>query len=110
MVEGAAGAGLSLALACDMIVSARDARFTAAYVNAGLVPDGGLTAALTACLPPQMAASMALTGQPVGAERLHALGVIQELTEPERPSWPPWPWRTAWPQARPRRRPRSSIC
>lgn len=79
---GAAGAGLSLALACDMIVSARDARYTAAYVNAGLVPDGGLTAALTACLPPQMAAAMALTGQPVGAERLHALGVIQELTEP----------------------------
>ncbi|RJL02898.1 enoyl-CoA hydratase [Paracoccus aestuarii] len=79
---GAAGAGLSLALACDMVIAARDARFTAAYVNAGLVPDGGLTAALTACLPPQMALQMALTGQPVPAERLHALGVIAQLTEP----------------------------
>nr|WP_111297683.1 enoyl-CoA hydratase family protein [Paracoccus saliphilus] len=79
---GAAGAGLSLALACDMVIAARDARFTAAYVNAGLVPDGGLTAALGAALPPQIAAQMALTGQPVTAERLHALGVINELTDP----------------------------
>lgn len=79
---GAAGAGLSLALACDMVISARDARFAAAYVTAGLVPDGGLTAALGAGLPPQMAAAMALTGQPVGAERLHALGLINELTDP----------------------------
>ncbi|CAM3254677.1 oxepin-CoA hydrolase, alternative type [Paracoccus nototheniae] len=79
---GAAGAGLSLALACDMVISARDARFTAAYVTAGLVPDGGLTAALAAGLPPQLAAQMALTGQPVGAERLHALGLINELTDP----------------------------
>ncbi|MDM7459355.1 MAG: enoyl-CoA hydratase family protein [Paracoccus sp. (in: a-proteobacteria)] len=79
---GAAGAGLSLALACDLIVSARDARFTAAYVNAGLVPDGGLSAALAASLPPQMAAQMALTGQPVTAERLHVLGLVNELAEP----------------------------
>ncbi|MBM3604443.1 MAG: enoyl-CoA hydratase [Alphaproteobacteria bacterium] len=79
---GAAGAGLSLALACDMVISARDAQFTAAYVNAGLVPDGGLTAALGAALPPQVAAQMTLTGQPVAAERLYALGVINELTEP----------------------------
>ncbi|MGR3197530.1 MAG: oxepin-CoA hydrolase, alternative type [Paracoccus sp. (in: a-proteobacteria)] len=79
---GAAGAGLSLALACDMVIAARESKFTAAYVNAGLVPDGGLTAALAAGLPPQMAAQMALTGQPVTAERLHALGLIAELTEP----------------------------
>ena len=64
------------------VIAARDARFTAAYVNAGLVPDGGLTAALGAALPPQIAAQMALTGHPVTAERLHALGVINELTDP----------------------------
>ncbi|WP_108501959.1 oxepin-CoA hydrolase, alternative type [Paracoccus indicus] len=79
---GAAGAGLSLALACDMVIAAHDAKFTAAYVNAGLVPDGGLTAALGAALPPQIAAEMCLTGQPVTAERLHALGVVNQLTEP----------------------------
>ncbi|WP_282601932.1 enoyl-CoA hydratase family protein [Paracoccus sp. PARArs4] len=79
---GAAGAGMSLALACDMVIAARNAQFTAAYVNAGLVPDGGLTAAMGAALPPQVAAQMALTGLPLGAERLHALGVVNELTEP----------------------------
>lgn len=79
---GAAGAGASLAFACDMIAAARDARFIAAYVSAGLVPDGGLTAALSAALPPQLAAEMCLTAAPVGAERLHALGVVNALTGP----------------------------
>lgn len=38
---GAAGAGLSFAMACDIIVAAEGAKFVAAYVKAGLVPDGG---------------------------------------------------------------------
>jgi len=79
---GAAGAGFSLALACDMLVAAQDAQFTAAYVNAGLVPDGGLTAALIERLPPPLAAEICLLGRPVGAERLHALGVVNLLTPP----------------------------
>lgn len=78
---GAAGAGASLALACDMVVAARDARFIAAYVAAGLVPDGGLTAALTAALPPQLAAEMCLTAAPVTAARLHALGAVNTVTD-----------------------------
>lgn len=78
---GAAGAGASLAFACDMIVAGRDAKFTAAYVNAGLVPDGALTATLTASLPPQLVAEMCLTGRPVPAERLHALGAVNRVTE-----------------------------
>lgn len=79
---GAAGAGASLALACDMIVAARDAKFTAAYVNAGLVPDGGLTAHLIGAVPPALVAQMVLTGLPVGAERMYAVGAINEITEP----------------------------
>lgn len=79
---GAAGAGASIALACDLIVASREARFTAAYVNAGLVPDGGLTASLTALLPAPVAAEICLLGQPVPAERLHGLGAINMLTEP----------------------------
>lgn len=79
---GAAGAGLSIAMACDLIVAARDARFTAAYVKAGLVPDGGLTAALAHTLPRHLAMQMCLLGQPVMADRLEAAGVIAALTEP----------------------------
>ncbi|MEP6588312.1 MAG: enoyl-CoA hydratase-related protein, partial [Polaromonas sp.] len=43
---GAAGAGLSIALACDMLVVARNAFFSVAYVKVGLTPDGGATAFL----------------------------------------------------------------
>ncbi|WP_017928481.1 oxepin-CoA hydrolase, alternative type [Limimaricola hongkongensis] len=76
---GAAGAGLSLALACDFTVAADDARFTAAYVKAGLVPDAGLTHFLSRLLPRAMATRMLLLGEPVGADRLHALGALSEL-------------------------------
>lgn len=79
---GAAGAGLSLAMACDLIIAARDAQFTAAYVNAGLVPDGGLTASLLSALPPQIVAEMCLMGLPVGAHRLHQLGAVNRLSDP----------------------------
>ncbi|WP_134725297.1 oxepin-CoA hydrolase, alternative type [Paracoccus luteus] len=79
---GAAGAGFSLAMACDLIIAADDARFTAAYVNAGLIPDGGLTGSLTAALPPALVAELCLGGQPVAATRLHALGAINAVTPP----------------------------
>ncbi|PZO61950.1 MAG: enoyl-CoA hydratase [Pelagerythrobacter marensis] len=62
---GAAGAGFSLALACDLIIAAEDARFSASYVNAGLVPDGGLTGSLLGAVPPALAAELCLGGQPV---------------------------------------------
>ena len=79
---GAAGAGFSLALACDLIVAAEDARFAASYVNAGLVPDGGLTGSLLAALPPALAAELCLGGQPVAASRLHQLGAINAIVPP----------------------------
>jgi len=78
---GAAGAGLSFALACDIVVAAKGAKFVAAYVKAGLVPDGGLTAHLSRALPRQMAMEMCLLAQPVLADRMHALGVVNALTE-----------------------------
>ena len=79
---GAAGAGFSLALACDLIVAARDARFTASYINAGLIPDGGLTGSLTAALPPALVAEICLLGRPVEAQRLLDLGAINAVAEP----------------------------
>jgi enoyl-CoA hydratase/carnithine racemase len=78
---GAAGAGLSFALACDIVVAARGAKFVAAYVKAGLVPDGGLTAHLARALPRQLSMEMCLLAQPVLAERMHDLGVVNMLTD-----------------------------
>ncbi|KGJ01614.1 oxepin-CoA hydrolase, alternative type [Paracoccus sphaerophysae] len=76
---GAAGAGFSLAMACDLIVAAEDAGFTASYINAGLVPDGGLTGSLMGALPPALAAELCLSGRPVAAARLHTLGAINAV-------------------------------
>ena len=79
---GAAGAGLSFALACDFIVAAKDAKFTAAYVKAGLVPDGGLTSALARLLPRPLAMEMCLLGRPVMATRFMDMGAINRLCNP----------------------------
>lgn len=79
---GAAGAGVSLALACDMLVAARGAYFTVAYVKVGLSPDGGATAFLAQCMPRQLMTELCLTGERITAERLHLLGAVNRLTEP----------------------------
>jgi enoyl-CoA hydratase/carnithine racemase len=79
---GAAGAGMSLALACDMLVCARDAFFSMAYVKVGLSPDGGATAFLSQFLSRQLMLEWCLLGDRIGAERLHALGAVNRLTEP----------------------------
>ena len=76
---GAAGAGVSLAMACDLIVASAGAKFTAAYVKAGLVPDGGLTAAFARTLPRPLAMEMCLLARPVTAERMAQLGVVNAV-------------------------------
>lgn len=82
-VEGAAtGAGLSLALACDMLVAARNAVFSVAYVKVGLTPDGGATAFLAEFVSRQVLTELCLTGERISGERLHALGPVNRLAEP----------------------------
>jgi len=82
-VEGAAaGAGFSLALACDLIVAAQDAIFVMAYSNVALSPDGGATWSLSRALPRQLAAELLMTGERIGAARLHELGVVNRITAP----------------------------
>lgn len=82
-VEGfAAGAGFSLAMACDMVIAAQDARFVMAYVKVGLNPDGGASAFLNRGLPHQIVAEMLFTGAPVPASRLAELGCVNRLCPP----------------------------
>lgn len=78
---GAAGAGVSMALGCDMIVCAADAFFSVAYVRIGLTTDGGVTSFLGSMLPRQLATEFCLTGDRIPAERLHALGLINKLVD-----------------------------
>ncbi|CUB00768.1 oxepin-CoA hydrolase, alternative type [Comamonas thiooxydans] len=82
-VEGAAaGAGLSLALACDMLVAARDSLFSVAYVKVGLTPDGGATAFLAEFVSRQVLTELCLTGERISGERMYALGPVNRLAEP----------------------------
>ncbi|MDE2048308.1 MAG: enoyl-CoA hydratase [Betaproteobacteria bacterium] len=84
-VEGAAaGAGLSLALACDLLVAAEDAKFVMAYINVGLSPDGGGSWQLVRNLPRALAAEAAMLGRPLSAALLHQHGVVNRIAEPGR--------------------------
>ncbi len=76
-VEGAAaGAGFSLALACDLIVAADDARFILSYGRIGLSPDGGASWQLMQALPRAQVQQLVWLGEPVTAQQLHAWGLV----------------------------------
>jgi 2-(1,2-epoxy-1,2-dihydrophenyl)acetyl-CoA isomerase len=77
----AAGAGLSLALAADLVVARQSAYFLLAFVNIGLVPDGGGSLFVPARIGFARAAEMAMLGEPVPAPRAADIGLINA-------SWP----------------------
>jgi 2-(1,2-epoxy-1,2-dihydrophenyl)acetyl-CoA isomerase len=72
----AAGAGANVALACDLVVAARSASFVQAFARIGLVPDSGGTWILPRLIGPARARGLALTGEPLPAERAEAWGLI----------------------------------
>jgi 2-(1,2-epoxy-1,2-dihydrophenyl)acetyl-CoA isomerase len=72
----AAGAGVSLALACDLIWAAEEARFIQAFVKIGLVPDSGSTRTLVRALGRHRAAQLIFTGEPLSAADAHAAGLV----------------------------------
>lgn len=81
-VEGAAaGAGFSLALACDLVVAAADARFVMAYNRVGLSPDGGATWHLMQALPRALALQLIWLAEPASAQQLHNLGLVNRVTD-----------------------------
>ncbi len=79
-VEGAAaGAGFSIALACDFLISAQNSVFVMAYVNIALSPDGGGSWHLAKQLPKALCSEILMLGGRIDAPRLHQLGLINEL-------------------------------
>jgi 2-(1,2-epoxy-1,2-dihydrophenyl)acetyl-CoA isomerase len=72
----AAGAGANLALACDIVLAARSARFIQSFAAIGLVPDSGGTWVLPRRVGQARALGLALTGEPLSAEKAEAWGLI----------------------------------
>ena len=82
-VEGfAVAGGLEVALSCDLIVAARGARLGIPEVKRSLVAAAGALLRLPRVLPRTIAMELALTGEPVDAERGYELGLVNRLAEP----------------------------
>jgi len=82
-IEGfAVAGGLEVALACDLIVASKGARLGIPEVKRSLVAAGGALFRLPRALPRNVANELALTGDPIVAERAYELGLVNRLTEP----------------------------
>jgi 2-(1,2-epoxy-1,2-dihydrophenyl)acetyl-CoA isomerase len=79
-VNGAAvGAGLALALACDIVVAAESAKFGLLFSRRGLVPDSGATYFVTHQIGPYRTKRLALTGELFGADRAAEWGMVSDV-------------------------------
>jgi enoyl-CoA hydratase/carnithine racemase len=80
-VEGAAaGAGFSLALACDFLVAAQNSVFVMAYSSVGLSPDGGGSWHLGRALPRPLVSQWLMLGEKISAADLHRWGLVNQLS------------------------------
>jgi len=75
----AVGIGCSLALCCDLILAAESSYFLLAFVNIGLIPDGGSTALVPARIGHARAAEMTMLGEKVGAETALEWGLVNRV-------------------------------
>ncbi len=77
----AAGAGASYALACDIVLAARSAKFIQAFIKIGLVPDSGASFFLPRLIGEARARALAMLGEPIDAERAEAWGLIWRVVD-----------------------------
>ena len=77
----AAGAGANIALACDVVIAAKSAKFIQSFANIGLIPDSGGTWGLPRLAGQARAMGLALTGEPLTAERAEAWGMIWKCVD-----------------------------
>jgi 2-(1,2-epoxy-1,2-dihydrophenyl)acetyl-CoA isomerase len=75
----AAGIGLSLALSCDLILAAESAFFQLAFVNIGLMPDGGSTLFVPATVGKARAFEMAMLGERISPQQALEWGLINRV-------------------------------
>lgn len=80
----AAGAGASVALACDITLAAADAKFSQAFIRIGLIPDSAATWTLPRLVGPARARALAMLGDAVTGEEAAAMGMIWRAVPPER--------------------------
>jgi len=80
----AAGAGANIALACDVVVAAKSAKFIQSFSAIGLIPDSGGTWALPRLVGQARALGLALTGEPLPAENAAEWGLIWKAVEDDR--------------------------
>jgi enoyl-CoA hydratase len=81
-VEGwALAGGCEIALACDLVVAAQDAKFGIPEVKRGLVAGAGGLLRLPRRLPPSIAMELALTGDPLTAIDAHRFGLVSNITD-----------------------------
>jgi 2-(1,2-epoxy-1,2-dihydrophenyl)acetyl-CoA isomerase len=88
----AAGAGASLALACDFRIASEKAKLVLAFVKVGLVPDSGALWFLTHMVGAARAWRLGATGDPLTAEQAHAWGIVDRVVPAEEfePAWRAW--------------------
>ena len=77
----AAGAGANVALACDIVIAARSAKFIQAFAKIGLTPDAGGSWMLTRLLGEARAKGLAMTAEPLPAEKAEAWGLIWKCVD-----------------------------
>src|SRR5436305_14894058 len=81
-VEGfALAGGFEIALSCDLIVASREARFGIPEVKRSLVAAAGALLRLPKRIPYHLAMELALTGEPIGAERAYEIGIVNRLAD-----------------------------